>query len=433
MSTPSITYPAFDAAIQEYRELSLLQNRTEEQEAMRMASADAIRSICRSEDNLRQLVPRHEADEIMTLASLRDDAHAADLAQEAGAQEAAPADEAKADDKGKADRRSAYVGPSIFAPKNPYAQPHTVNIWRAPKEKASIAGVAAPKARAEQIASSTKAFAAAAAAFTTLPKGTPERADAADALRGMVRTSDTLGERLGMAQADEVMEVARQRDERQAAKLGMSPAGEVPARSTFENAEAWRNVMDAHPKLLKSVSEHSSHVDVHLTDGSTVRDTGMRLTAETITPKVAEAMALGAVEKGWTEVQLTGAKEEKEIMAKAMVARGINVLNPEMQRFVNGPECARARALGAERAALDLARQQPDLADPQLFQQAERDYQRALVGGTTPDDQLLAMKADVMARGEAIKEEGYSGGETWAQQAEHLETVQATAEHTATA
>lgn len=433
MSKPSVIYPAFDAAIQEYRELSLVQNRSDDQEAMRMALADAVRSICRSEDNLRQLVPRHEADEIMTLASQRDDAHAADLAQEAGAQEAAPADEAKADDKGKADRRSAYVGPSIFAPKNPYAQPDTVNTWRAPKEKASIAGVAAPKARTEQIASSTKAFAAAAAAFGTLPKGTPERADAADALRGMARTSDTLGERLGKAQADEVMEVARQRDEQQAAKLGMSPAGEVPARSTFENAEAWRDVMDAHPKLVKSVSEHSSHVDVHLTDGSTVRDTGMRLTAETITPKVAEAMALGAVEKGWTEVQLTGSKEEKETMARAMVARGINVLNPEMQRFVNGPECERARALGAERAALDLARQQPDLADPQLFQQAERDYQRALVGGTTPDDQLLAMKADVMARGEAIKEEGLSGGETWAQQAEHLDTVQATAEHTATA
>lgn len=430
---PAITYPAFDAAIQEYRELSSVLARSDDQEDLRGALADAVRSICRSESNLRQLVPRHEADEIMTLASLRDEAYQAELAQEAGAQEGVPADEAKGDTKDKADRRSAHVGPSIFGRKNPYEQPGTINPRHAPQERASIAGVAAPKLKTDQSASSTKAFAAAATAFATLPKGASERAAAADALRGMARTSDTLGQKLGKEQAEEVLHVARQRDEQQVAERSMAPAGEVPARTTFENAEGWREVMDAHPRIIKSVAEYGSHVDVHLTDGTTVRDTGMRLTADAITPKVAEAMALGAVEKGWTEVNLTGSKEEKETMAKAMVARGIKVSNPEMGRFINGPECERARALGAEREALDLARQQPDLADPQLFQQAERDYQRALVGGSTPDDQLQAMKADVMARGEAVKEAGYSGGETWAQQAEHVDSVQAVAEHSAKA
>lgn len=433
MSKPSITYPAFDAAIQEYRKLTLVQERSDDQEDLRGALADSIRSICRTENNLRELVPRHEADEIMTLAGLRDEAFQAELAQGAGAQEGVPADEAKGDTKEKADRRSAHVGPSIFGRKNPHEQLDTIYPRHAPQERASIAGVAAPKVKTEHSASSTKAFTAAAAAFATLPKDTPERATAADALRGMARTSDTLDQKLGKERAEEVMELARQRDEQQAAKLGMAPAGEVPARSTFEEAEGWRDVMDAHPKIIKSVAEYGSHVDVHLTDGTTVRDTGMRLTADAITPKAAEAMALGAVEKGWTEVNLTGSKEEKEVMAKAMVARGIQVLNPEMQRFVNGPECERARTLGAEREALDLARQQPDLADPQLFQQAERDYQRALVGGTTPDDQLLSMKADVMARGEAIKDAGFSGGETWTQQAEHVDSVQAVAESVATA
>lgn len=70
--------PHFQQALADFRMLSRQQQRNSDDEAQREAMADALRSIARSEERLREYAP-DEADTILQLARARDQRHADDL------------------------------------------------------------------------------------------------------------------------------------------------------------------------------------------------------------------------------------------------------------------------------------------------------------------------------------------------------------------
>ena len=366
-SEASALFPIFYA---EYRKLSAIRDRDEDQELSRAALADAALSTARSERNLRRLTTPEDARDIMSLVAERNKQHEAELRAEAASMQ-----------------KPSSKEPKVFRP--------ALN------------------------------------AFAEMPQGA--RKDAmGDALLTMAQNDNRL-RRMAPDRADEILQSSKRHEATWAARLNMQPAKPDAAKMRLtipESAKAWREVAKANPHLIKNVVETSRHVNIQLADGTAIRDTGNRLTSDEITAKTAEAMGLAAKAKGWTEVRLTGNEREKQLMAAAMTARGIAVSNPEMKDYIAGLDSA--HKLAAEREALDVARQQPDLADVKLYEAAERAYQMAIVNNA-PDGQLLSLKADLLARAEAVHDNGHSESEAWAREAEHVDAEQATDAYVATA
>jgi ATP-dependent exoDNAse (exonuclease V) alpha subunit len=196
------------------------------------------------------------------------------------------------------------------------------------------------------------------------------------------------------------------------------------AKTTTSDYALWKN-LQAETRHIKDVEQQKSCVDITTHKGQTLQDHGSRIVGEDVTRQTADLIARAAVAKGWTSVHITGTAAEKQMIAEAMIARGVAVSNPELKQYCANLD--KAHELATDRAALAAARLQPDLTDPQKFATALSAYQHALVSGATPD-QIRDQWADVTARGEAINKANNDDGMTetaaeWAAEAATLDAA----------
>jgi hypothetical protein len=233
---------------------------------------------------------------------------------------------------------------------------------------------------------------------------------------------------------EEIIEKARERDEEHRHELNMHNLGDQK-RTRFDDLNTWSEIERRNSDVIKYVNVTNTGIEIEMKDGQRIFDYGDRISAGRLMPvteKTAEFMAKAAADKGWKEVFITGDQVTKKLIAEAMTARGIKVMNPELQDFVKTLD--RAYDMADERAALAEARQKPDLADPQKFAEALSKYEHAIVNGE-PDQQLRHMRADLMARGEALQGHPAMGetAQTWAEEAARAEAAEAVQEAVYTA
>ncbi len=386
-----------------------------EPRTLRQSHADgaSARAAPRRADRLRD-VPRSPVAREQRRASLLLPRHAADQLEQRGARDANRVRWAGLRDRG--------VAPV------PAPRPITATT-RGEHHMAAVAGAAdraTDDVREKMFAEALHEFRDLATRRDRTPDQSEEMAALADALRSMARTEDALRRKAGK-DAEAILELARRRDQAQEGQAQARPIGDIPRRSRADDLTTWKALQRERPDTIREVAQNGYRIDIRLADGQTIRDHGARLTTEApMSRDAAEAMALGAKAKGWAEVTLTGSAVEKRTMAEAMVAHGLRVTNPELQDYM--ARLDKAHELATDREALAAARQQHDLTNTDKFATALSAYQHGLVSGAA-ERELLRLKADLMARGEAIHHA--SGGmadvaATWAAEAAQVDTAQAT-------
>ena len=159
------------------------------------------------------------------------------------------------------------------------------------------------------------------------------------------------------AKAEARREEARQATE---AQQEASANGYGKRMEATERAEAYRKLLGAQAKITVQGAE----VHVVLPGGQQIRDTGKQLICYTEGPAMARTLAEMAQARGWTEVRLQGSKDFKLDLARAVVALGITVKNPELAAEVKRfqaelANCSAMRPGGRERFH-QQARSQPE-------------------------------------------------------------------------
>jgi hypothetical protein len=205
-------------------------------------------------------------------------------------------------------------------------------------------------------------------------------------------------------------------------------------RTRYDDLRAWTDLEARHPESIKRVTSYQSHVEIELKSGEVLRDFGDRVsvTRNNMTIHAVQAIAQAAEKKGWAAAYVSGTDGSKKLIAEAMTARGIKVLNPELRDFVKSLD--RAHDIAADRAALCEARLKPDLANPQKFAEELSKYEHVIVNNA-PDQALRQMRADLMARGEALQAHPAMGetARSWAEEAATAEAAEAVQEAVYTA
>ncbi|MBF0562188.1 MAG: AAA family ATPase [Alphaproteobacteria bacterium] len=86
-------------------------------------------------------------------------------------------------------------------------------------------------------------------------------------------------------------------------------------------ATAWNYIGRAHQSVIADIKTEAAQINVALTDGATLRDTGAKIDQPhgNLTRTAADVMALAAAARGWKSVNLTGTLDEKKALTALVV------------------------------------------------------------------------------------------------------------------